>query len=228
MRWVKLLIGLLPCAVACGGTVAKDKATAGTAGATATPMGEPKTVEVIDDVDHAGSDYDYPPLPPGSSGFFWRGGLGNWFATSAEGRSQDAPIEETVTSTGETGKAYHVSGDGQSLGVELWAQLNHPTGLAVDLSAYSGISFKAREVGVSGAFIVAFGANGQFFQGATSSPETTFDTSDVWQTFTVRFEEVGHLDPSAISSIDFILASGDAPFDLWVDELALICSGKCP
>ncbi len=226
MRWVMLLFGLLACAVSCGGTVAKDKAQPAGAGGTAAAMPDAKTVVVLDDVDHTGSEY--PPLPPGSSGFFWRGGLGNWFVTSADGGNQDAPIEETVTSEARTGKAYHVSGDGQGLGVDLWAQLNHPSGRPVDLSGYSGIKLKARLTGRTGALIVAFGANGQFFGGGANSPQVAFDAATAWQTLTVRFDEVVNLDSSAISSIDVVVASGDAPFDLWVDDLALLCDGQCP
>ncbi|GEM_PF-3016546 len=223
IRQAKFLLGLL--AIACGGAVAKDHTQAAAAGGSAASMQEPTMTELLDDVDHAGSGY--PQVPAGSSGFFWRGGLANWFVTPAEGRQSDAKADETGTSTGqEAGKAYHVSGDGQSLGVDLWVELDHPSRRPVDLSAYSGISFRARLIGAASSLAVAFSANGQYFARGAFAPAVT--TSGEWQTITLPFANVVDLDSSAISSIDFIVTSGGAPFDLWVDDLALRCRGKCP
>ncbi len=239
MKRVSWLLLVLPAVAACGGAVAKDSAQKGSAGttATATPDStltpEPDATEVIDDVDHVGSKY--PPLPPGSSGFFWhdrlggRDRLGNWFVTSSEGNTRDAQVSETADSQGnETGKAYYVSGDGQGEGVDLWAQLDHAGGVPVDLSAYSGISFRIRLVGATATLALAVGASGQYFPLEASSPNVVVPTSGDWQTITLPFSRMAPFNSAAVTSIDFIVTSGGAPFTVWVDDLALVCSGKCP
>jgi hypothetical protein len=48
------------------------------------------------------------------------------------------------------------------------------------------------------------------------------------ETRSLSFKEVQTLDPSAVSSIDFVIASGDSPFEPWVDDLTLLCQGPGP
>jgi hypothetical protein len=160
-------------------------------------------------------------VPEGSSSFFWRGGLGNWFVTTPDGVTTDAAIEEI-----EGGKACHFSSTGEGVGVDLWAQLSHPRGDVVDLSRYAGLAFTVRLIGTDGTLTVAFGAEGRYFTEPTSV-EVTLAASDEWQTFELDFAEVG-LESRFTSSIDFVVAEAEAPFDLWIDDLIFICDGPCP
>jgi len=110
--------------------------------------------------------------------------------------------------------------------VDLWAQLNHPQGNGVDLSAYAGVSFWARLDSPSGELIVAFGANGQFSMVALV-PEKAVSVSGDWAQFLVRFDDV-KLDRTSVSSIDFVVGGSGEPLGLWVDDLGLLCQGSCP
>ncbi len=240
MRWFTGLFVWLPILAGCGGVVHRNDSNTSRGGSTATSTGggaamttpgtgggstaSPggSTTELVDDMEH--TDGKYPRLPPGS-GFFWSQGLGNWFVTSSDGITQDAPIEAFVTPDGVTGKACHVS-SAAGVGVDLWAQLSHPTGHAVDLSAYSGVAFKVRLIGPSQTFIVAFSANGRF------APDMGFTwvklrASEVWQTQQVLFEDVVLDDPN-VSSIDFAVPASHDPVDLWIDDLTFLCKGTCP
>ena len=135
MRPVVLLVPAVVGALSgCGGAARRDGAgPAGEAGAgpTVPPTSSPadNEVEVVDDMDHV--DTDYPAVPEGSSSFFWRGGLGNWFVAFSDGVRRDAVIEETDLPEGQRGKACHAAGTAGT-GVDLWAQLNHPSGDQVD------------------------------------------------------------------------------------------------
>jgi hypothetical protein len=182
------------------------------------------TVQLIDDVDHVSNDY--PAVPPGSSAFFWSGHLGNWFVTSTDGATTDARVDTSDVAGDSANKAYHASAE-QGEGVDLWAQLNHPVGGALDLSAYSGISFRARLLGATGSLRVAFSANGQSFVSERTFPGQAVRASADWQTVTLSFTDVG-LESSAVSSIDFVVGPQRGPFDLWVDDVALLCNATCP
>ena len=246
MRCLRLLV-LLVTVAACGGNVAKDApgsagagetagtpaaAAAGSASGGATSVGGAtpsnsagtNTVQLIDDADYGGSDNR--AVPPGSSAFFWSGHLGNWFVTSSDGATTDAHVDTPDASADPTGKAYHASGK-QGEGVDLWAQLNHPAGSALDLGAYSGISFKARLSGATESLRVAFSANGESFVSERVFPNQRFTATPDWQTFTLKFADVG-LDAPAISSIDFVVEPQRGPFELWIDDAALLCAATCP
>lgn len=221
-------------AVACGGTAVVDKATVGSestggagAGGGSANLRPNDQIQSVDDVDHAGGQY--PPVPPGSSAFFWRGGLGNWFVTSSDGSSRDAPIDDVIPPRGDSHKAYHVTETAPGVGIDLWAQLNHPQGSGVDLSPYVAMSFWARMDSPGSKLTVAFGSNGQIssvISTPSSVPQKVVSLSEVWAQFVVRFDEVG-LKPKSVSSIDFV-ASGTGSIGLWVDDLGFLCQGTCP
>ena len=190
MRQVALLIFVVALA-GCGGAARRDGAgPAGEAGAA--PMVPPTSapadneVEVVDDMDHA--DSGYPALPEGSSSFFWRGGLGNWFVAFSDGVRRDAMIEVTDLPDGQRGKACHAAATA-SVGVDLWAQLNHPSGGQVDLSGYLGVAFRARLSGADAALRVAVGANGNFFEGSAPSATYPLAVSEQWQSFELSFAD---------------------------------------
>lgn len=246
MRCIKLLV-LLVTVAACGGNVAKDApgsagagetagtpaaSAAGSASGGATSVGGAmpsnnagtNTVQLIDDADHGGGGD--PAVLPSPSAFIWSGHLGNWFVTSSDGATSDAHVDAPDASADPTGKAWHVSGK-QGEGVDLWAQLNHPVGGAVDLSAYSGISFKARLLGATESLRVAFSANGESFVSERVFPNQPFTATADWQTFTLPFADAG-IDSPAISSIDFVVEPQRGPFELWIDDVALLCAATCP
>jgi len=212
---------------ACGGAATVDTpsdiAGAGAAGAgAALPDNQ---IQVVDDVDHAGGQY--PPVPSGSSAFFWRGGLGNWFVSRSDGTAfRDASVDSVVPPRGTSTKAYHVSEPNVGTAVDLWAQLNHPAGTGVDLGSYSGLTFWARLSGSSDELTVAFGANGQL-SNVASAPQKVVSISQDWSQFVVHFDDLG-FDSSDVSSIDFVVGSLREPLDLWIDDLAFFCRGNCP
>jgi len=217
---------------ACGGVAAGDKETQGaqpSGGAPSGGAGAPAEtlpadqVQVVDDVDHGSSQY--PETPPGSSAFFWRGGLGNWFVSASDGSAtRDAKTDEVTPPRGDSTRAYHVSETSAGTVIDLWAELNHPQGTGVDLGAYAGIAFWARLNDSKGALTVAFSAKGRF-SNVASAPQKVVPVSADWKQFVVRFDEVG-IDTSAVSSIDFVVEG--APIELWVDDLALVCRADCP
>ena len=223
MRWLLVASLVLPAVVGCGGVAKRDSNAQGEAGGSAMPQGN--LTETIDDMNPAA--HQYPAVPPGSSGFFWRFGLGNWFVVSSDGVFQDAPIEAVTLADGSSARACHASSMGQGVGVDLWAQLNHPTGKPVDLSAYSGVAVSARLTGANSTLTVAFDAKGQVPQGDATVPQQTFMLGADWQTLSLRFADVGQ-DSSAVSSVDFMVTAPQAPFDLWVRDLVLLCSKTCP
>lgn len=211
----------------CGGSVAKaghlgDEPTAGAApavggaatggsahgGATSEPLGDPHNP-------------NYPPVPGGGGAFFWRWGLGNWFVHTSGGTRTDGMLDENAGNA--TWKA-----EGAALeSVDLWAQLQHPSGMALDLSAYSGISFDAQLTGTVGTLVVVFSANGDYSTADVASDGQRFDVTGDWQTYQLRFQDVGYA-ANATTSIDFIVRATDAAFVLKVRNLALLCSGFCP
>lgn len=234
MRATRIFLLLLFSAAACGGVAAVDKSQpasqpSNSAGAGGGPAALPPDdqIQVVDNVDGAGGQYPAPP--PGSSAFFWRDGLGNWFVSFSDGSaSRDASVDDVIPPRGNSHKAYHVAETTPGTAVDLWAQLNHPEGAGVDLSSYTGVSFWARLIG-SGELTVAFGANGQFSGGVSvvSVPQKVVSLSETWSQFVVRFDDL-KLDPTSVSSIDFVVAGRSNPFDLWVDDLGFVCKGSCP
>lgn len=192
-----------------GGTVG-GAATGGSAhgGATSEPLGDPRNP-------------NYPPVPGGGGAFFWRWGLGNWFIHTSSGIRTDGMLDEDAGTA--TWRA-----EGKALeSVDLWAQLKHPSGMAVDLSAYAGVSFDAQLTGAVGALVVVFNANGDYSAADSASDGQRFNVTGDWQTYQLRFEDVGYA-ANATKSIDFIVRAPNAAFVLKVRNLALLCSGFCP
>jgi hypothetical protein len=201
---------------------------------------------MIDDMEDRRSD-GYPPPPPGGAGFFWRYGLGNWFQGSAGTDSSayhgDAVAASIVPPRGASLKARRVQSGGLSNGLDLYAQLNHPTGAPVDLHLYSGVSFWARLSSASGRLIVGLGQNygGPFLTAeATQSPffAQNVAVSEQWEHFILLFDDFRQgvvsgntsglpLATNAISRIDFVVGLNGEAFDLWIDDLALLCRGVC-
>ena len=234
MRTAAIFCLLVVTTVACGGNAAVDRlpagsqpASSGGAGGALAELPPNDQVQSIDDVDHAGGQY--PDVPAGSSAFFWRGGLGNWFVSSSDGSaSRDAAVDEVIPPRGDNHKAYHVTQTKPGTAVDLWAQLNHPQGTA-DLSSYAGVSFWARTDGPAGTLTVAFGANGQVsnIDSAASVPKKVVSLSEAWTQFVVRFDDVS-LDRKSVSSIDFVVGGRSESLDLWVDDLGFLCQDSCP
>lgn len=200
--------------------------------ADAQPMAN--SFQLIDDMDH--TDPGLPSLPADSAAFFWRSptstGLGNWFLSSLGERIHDALPDSIVPPRGDSKKASHVSGGNFERGADLWAQLDHPAGHAVDLRAYAGIAFWARLTSSSGKLVVAINdrAGVDYFAAEASAsplPTRTLAVSDQWQQFVLPFGDFG-LDAPAVVSIDFVVGGGGETFDLWIDDLALSCRGACP
>jgi hypothetical protein len=203
---------------------------------------------LIDDMED-GTRAGFPPPPPGGAGFWWPlGPLGNWFFGSAGSDWSSTPHGDAVADSivpprGDSKKARHVQGDGLANGTDLLAQLDHPTGRSIDLHAYLGISFWARLSSPSGRLIVALGQdNGAPFLPAESSQFPYFaqsiSVSDQWERFILLFSDFRQgvttgstsgvpLAANAIASIDFVVGLKGESFDLWIDDLSLLCPGVC-
>jgi hypothetical protein len=200
---------------------------------------------LIDDMEDA-PRMGFPPRPPGGAGFWWPlGPLGNWFLTSA-GTDLSAPHGDAMAASivpprGESLKARRVQGDGLANGLDLFAQLNHPTQGPVDLRPYSGVSFWARLSSPSGRLIVSLG-HGESFLAAESTQSPYFAqsvaVSDQWERFILLFDDFRQgvvsgntsglpFATNAIETIDFIVGLNGESFDLWIDDLALLCRGVC-
>ncbi|HEX5098958.1 MAG TPA: hypothetical protein VFV94_05635, partial [Polyangiaceae bacterium] len=127
---------------------------------------------------------------------------------------------------GDSTKAYRVQDEGRVSGVDLYAQLNHPAGRPVDLSAFAGISFWAR---LEGSEQIKVGVNPglSYFNAPSDVPTHTLAVSPEWRQFTLRFSEFG-ADVDGVVSIDFIVGEGGDKFDFWLDDLGMFCDGPCP
>jgi hypothetical protein len=199
-----------------GGASSGGASSGGASSGGASTMVATKTTETID----AASGASDPSIPQDSGAFVWHFGLGNWFVNATDGTHHDGLLE---TVDGVT--ARHAVGNGQGASLDLWAQLDHPTGKPRDLSAYSGISFDVRASNAN-ELLVAFNVNGQLATLNLAS-QPSVPISDAWQSSTLRFADVG-LDPTAVTSIDFIVRQPAQPFDLWVRNLDLVCDDACP
>jgi hypothetical protein len=181
--------------------------------------------------------------------FFWHSrtsmGLGNWFVTSGERSLGDARVEDLVPARAGSKKACHITGSGLDAGLDLWAQLDHPSSRRVDLQAYAGIAFWARLNSPSGRFIVAINDDrpGTFFgaeAGKSSWPAQSLAVPDSeWHRFVLLFDDfragaatangaARALQASGVESIHFVAGVGGESFDLWIDDLMLLCRGACP
>jgi hypothetical protein len=171
-----------------------------------------------------------PILPPGSSAFIWSRGIGNWFVTSSDGDIRDAGSAEIEPPREESQQAYRVTSAEPPQAVDLWVQLDHPAGRALDLGEYGGIAFWARMNGPSKEVLVAFSLDGRYFDPGIE-PGTlnthSIAVSSEWEYFVLEFEPLG-VDNTAISSFDFVVGTDGESFDLWIDDLALLCADTCP
>jgi len=214
------------------------------AGPDASPASTASLFLLIDDMEDVRRD-GFPPPPPGGAGFWWRYGLGNWFLGSA-GTDSSAPHGDAIAANivpprGDSLKARRVQSGGLSNGLDLLAQLNHLSGAPVDLHLYSGVSFWARLSSASGRLIVGLGHGGPFLTvEATQSPffAQSIAVSDQWEHFILLFDDFRQgvvsgntsglpLATNAISTIDFVVGLNGEAFDLWIDDLSLLCRGVC-
>lgn len=197
--------------ISTGGTSSGGSSAGGTSSAPA-----PKTTEPIDDTSLTRD----PSLPQDSGALFWQFGLGNWFVNATDGTHQDGLLEVV-----DGVAARHAVGKGQGASLDLWAQLDHPSGAPRDLSAYSGISFAVRASDAN-ELLVGFNLNGQLAK-LDLAEQARLSVSDAWQSSTLRFSEIG-FDPTSVTSIDFVVARSAVPFEIWVRNLSLVCDQACP
>ena len=185
--------------------------------------------EMIDDMeDHM----DGRPTAPLPSTFFWGSPspthIGNWFVSWSDGSTKDAEISVIDPPRGDSRKAREIESGQPGRSADLWAQLDHPSGRAIDLSGYRGMAFWARLTGGGGNLVVALDDGSGAGRTAASKaragdppfPAQTVPVSEGWQHFVLRFEDFG-VQPTAVASIDFVVAGGTDTFDLWIDDLAL-------
>lgn len=224
-----------------GGAHAGAGSSGGAAGSAATSGGPaaeaPQPVD-LGDGDHAG---DGRPVVPTDStgGFFWHGcddtgwRIGNWFVTSD--RQRDAFPREIDPPRDGSSQARGAQGADFAAGVVLWVQLDHPSNRPVTLSGCSGMSFWARLEGSSGRVVVALN-DGSHPSGSlddrSTLPSRTLAVSPDWQQFVLPFDSfpITNLtaDGPSLASIEFFVGEGGEHFDLWIDDLALVCAGGCP
>ncbi len=200
-------------------------------------------------------DMETDPTGSPSGHFLWKK-VGNWFSSTSASVAglplADVLPVDIVPPRGTSKRARHVKGSKLEDGLNTWAQLDHPSGTPVDLSAYAGISVWLRSAGRDQPVFVAVRDKetlaGQplndIFSG-TLGPSPWFAqrlnlVGDRWQHFVLLFDDfrqdlelVGGtttraLDTAAVTSIDFQTGVGSAAFDLWIDDLALRCRGSCP
>ena len=213
-----------------GGTATSGSATGGAAQ-------EPQPVD-LGDGDQAGDGR--PTIPAGitTGGFFWQGcgdigwKIGNWFVTSD--RQRDAFDREIDPPRDGSTKAHGVTGADFAAGVALWVQLDHLLSRPVKLSGCSAMSFWARLESPSGRVVVALNdgsrASGAL-EGRSTLPSRALEVGADWQEFMLPFESFSQgvvADAPSVASIEFFVGHGGEKFDLWVDDLALVCSGGCP
>jgi hypothetical protein len=184
---------------------------------------------MIDDMeDHT----DGRPTAPLPSTFFWGSPspthIGNWFVSWSDGSTKDADIAVIDPPRPDSRKAREIKSAQAGRSADLWAQLDHPAGRPVDLSAYGGLTFWVRLGGGGGKLVVAIDNGSGAGSTATSKarggvpplPAQTLAVTGEWQQFVLRFEDFG-LQPTAVASIDFVVAGDTEAFDLWIDDLAL-------
>jgi hypothetical protein len=205
---------------------AAGRPASGTGGDAGAPLDQ---TESIPDAD---GNAKYPSLANMPAAFYWSGGLGNWFVCTPGGAANtgphgDAQSAEIVPPRGDSHEAFRLQASGLPFGADLYAQLEHPSGSAVDLSAYAGIGFWAKLDGASDQLSVGLSATAPLC--ATSSDVTTVTVSvpNTWQKFELPFEAFG-IDGHAVANVEFIAGAGGGAFDLWIDELSLLCRGECP
>jgi len=236
---------------AAGGASTGDAAADGSGGL-------PSTSSLFRTIDDMQAHPGLPTIPgPSPSASFWwiLGPLGNWFFGSAGAdpgpRGGDALASDAfppARRSCQPGACWsrHVQGDQLSNGVDMTAQLRHPSNEPVDLRSYAGVAFWARLASPSGRLVVTLkdtGTSAQSFLVAESSPSPWFAQSvavaDQWQRFVLLFDDFHQgvlsgsssgraLDLAAVTNIDFVVGLGGESFDLLIHDLALLCRGVCP
>ncbi|HEX2733196.1 MAG TPA: hypothetical protein VHM70_16410 [Polyangiaceae bacterium] len=173
------------------------------------------TLQLIDDME--------VPLRGGGSGFTWRY-LGNWFLTTGS-TSMDAERVALNPPRGDSTQSYWIGGAEDLL--DLWAQLSHPLGDRVDLKSYEGISFWATSSVADARLTVALDVGWNIEDGLRAeTPQKVVPVSSVWQYYEIPFSDLQAA--TGASSVDFIVDARSGAFDVWIDDLALLCAGPCP
>lgn len=202
-----------------------DNGIAATGGSATSVGGAGDAGAPLEPTESIGDDEQTMPASP--AGFFWWAGLGNWFVCALPNKFLgDAHKADIVPPRDDSHQAFRLQGSGQELGEDLWVQLQHPNGGAVDLSAYAGIAFWARLDGASDHLTVGLSPN---LPSCSAGSNTTTDITvpNTWQRFELPFEDFGS-DGHAVADIEFIVGAGGGDFDLWVDDLSLLCRAECP
>lgn len=121
-----------------------------------------------------------------------------------------------------------MKGTGLENGRNLWVQLDHPQGRPVNLGAYLGISFWARLSSTDSKLMVAMDHQGgsEFFKPSRTASHRIVGMSDQWERYVLLFQDF-RIDGSKIVAFDFVPVAVTAPFDLWIDDLSLLCRGDC-
>lgn len=225
------------------GASGSDGVAGSTSGAAATgggaTGGTAQVAQPVDlgDGDSAGDGRPTIPANVGTGAFFWGGcgdmgwKIGNWFVTSD--RQRDAFYREIDPPRDTSTQARGVTGEDFATGVALWVQLDHLLAQPVKLSGCSAVSFWARLESPSGRLVVALneGSRGSgVLDGRSILPSRTLGVGPDWQELVLPFESFPGLaaDDLSLASIEFFVGEGGEQFDLWIDDLALVCSGGCP
>jgi hypothetical protein len=185
--------------------------------------------EMVDDME---AHTDGRPTAPLPSTFFWGSPnatrIGNWFVSWSDGSTKDAETAVIDPPRNDSRKAREIKSGQAGRSADLWAQLDHPSGRAIDLSGYRGVAFWARLTGGAGKLVVAIDNGSGAGRTAVSKaragdppfPAQTVSVSDEWQQFVLPFEDFG-IQPTGVASVDFVVAGDAETFDLWIDDLAL-------
>jgi hypothetical protein len=230
---------------ATGGSAQDANAAGASADEADASVGLPPTSSLFlmfDDMDH-----DCPGIHAAGAAFFWTlgrfgSGIGNWFSAGG-----DAFVEDIIPPRGDSLRARHVQGDKLTSGDDLFVQLMHPQDYPVNLSPFAGIAFWARLTSPSGRLIVSLrdgnSSSGLDFLGAESTASPWFAqslaVSAQWERFILLFDDFRQgvvsgnssgrtLDTSAVTDIHFVAGLGGESFDVWIDDLAMLCRGVCP
>jgi len=213
-----------------GVSVSHAGASGGGAGAMSAAGSSP--TPILNDFDNEQSDEPGRPEAPVPGAFFWGVGssyhIGYWFLHALT-QSDAAPVPIEPPRDGST-EARRASGSGLDSGAVLWAQLDHPFGRAVDLSPFTGITFWARFEGTDPTLIVSLndGANGGGqLEGRDALPSVVVPLSEEWQQITLGFDDFEKADISKVGSIEFFVGKGGGRFDVWIDDLTLMCPAPC-
>jgi hypothetical protein len=226
--------------VACGGradgqrssTTAGGADSGGASGSAAGAGAGGSRAPVLNDFDNEHSSEPGRPVPPTPAAFIWGTGnghhIGNWFLTTDTLR--DAEPVAIVPPRGDSTHARRAKGSGFASGAVLWAQLEHPLGRAVDLRPASGITFWSRLEGADSTLTVSLndGARGAgSLEGRAALPSVVVAVDQEWRQLTVPFGDFEQADIAQVCSVEFFVGNGGGSFDLWIDDLSLLCPEPC-